>query len=176
MREIISLAAHEAVVLKTQTGSYDIRFGDPAKNTERAFFLPPHWELVTLMWSRGRRREKRDLAIQIFDCRPTYMSFEFNCRTSDNVEMVLEGTFFWEVRSLEDMLRFTSDAPGDVCAHARSCFIQLISKVTLQERVCAAARAARVQASRRPCSLSNPAPMPAAARRAHACASPARRG
>ena len=46
--------------------------------------------------------------------------------------MVLEGTFFWEVQSLEDMLRFTSDAPGDVCAHARSCFIQLISKVTLQ--------------------------------------------
>lgn len=133
VREIISLAAHEAVVLKTQSGSYDIRFGDPAKDTKRAFFLPPHWEVVTLMWSRGRRREKRDLAIQIFDCRPTYMSFEFNCRTSDNVEMVLEGTFFWEVQSLEDMLRFTSDAPGDVCAHARSCFIQLISKVTLQE-------------------------------------------
>lgn len=133
VREIISLAAHEAIVLKTQTGSYDIRFGDPAKGTERTFFLPPHWEIVTLMWSRGRRREKRDLAIQIFDCRPTYMSFEFNCRTSDNVEMVLEGTFFWEVQSIEDMLRFTSDAPGDVCAHARSCFIQLISKVTLQE-------------------------------------------
>ena len=65
VREIISLTEHEAVVLKTQTGSYDIRFGDPAKGTERAFFLPPHWEVVTLMWSRGRRREKRDLAIQV---------------------------------------------------------------------------------------------------------------
>lgn len=30
------------------------------------------------------------------------------------------------------MLRFTGDASGDVCAHARSCFIQLVSKVTLQ--------------------------------------------
>jgi len=31
-----------------------------------------------------------------FDCRAQFMSFEFNCRTSDNVELVLEGTFFWE--------------------------------------------------------------------------------
>ena len=31
-----------------------------------------------------------------------YMSFEFNCRTSDNVEMILEGTFFWEVGALDD--------------------------------------------------------------------------
>lgn len=35
-------------------------------------------------------------ALQRFDMRPQYMSFEFNCRTSDNVEMILEGTFFWE--------------------------------------------------------------------------------
>ncbi|KAH8080418.1 hypothetical protein JL720_9112 [Aureococcus anophagefferens] len=62
-----------------------------------------------------------------------YMSFEFNCRTSDNVELVLEGTFFWEVASIPKMLEFTSDAPGDVCSHARSSFIALISKVTLAE-------------------------------------------
>jgi len=61
------------------------------------------------------------------------MSFEFNCRTSDNVELVLEGTFFWEVVDIPKMLRFTSDAPGDVCAHARSSFIALVSKVTLRE-------------------------------------------
>merc|ERR1712159_387780 len=47
--------------------------------------------------------------------------------------MVLEGTFFWEVEDIAAMLRFTGDAPGDVCAHARSCFIALISKVTLQQ-------------------------------------------
>jgi len=127
------MGEHEAVVLKDKEGKYDIRFGDPAKGTERAFFLPPDCEIVTLRWSRGRRRETRDLEIKLFDTRPQYMSFEFNCRTSDNVEMVLEGTFFWEVVSIADMLRFTGDAPGDVCAHARSCFIQLISKVTLQQ-------------------------------------------
>ena len=52
--------------------------------------LPPHWEQVTLTWSRGRRRERRDLQISVFDMRAQYMSFEFNCRTRDNVEMVLE--------------------------------------------------------------------------------------
>lgn len=36
------------------------------------------------------------------------------------------------VMDLPAMMRFTGDASGDVCAHARSCFIQLVSKVTLQ--------------------------------------------
>jgi len=44
----------------------------------------------------------------------------------------VQGTFFWEIVDLPAMLRFTGDAPGDVCAHARSCFIQLVSKSTLQ--------------------------------------------
>jgi len=133
----ICLTSHQAVILRDPEGNLHIRFGSDNEqadeNAPSSFFLPPHWETVTLMWSRGRRREKRDLAITIFDTRPQYMSFEFNCRTSDNVEMVLEGTFFWEVEDIAAMLRFTGDAPGDVCAHARSCFIQLISKVTLQE-------------------------------------------
>ncbi len=30
-------------------------------------------------------------------------------------------------------MQFTGDASGDVCAHARSCFIQLVSKVTLKD-------------------------------------------
>ena len=143
IRERICLTSNQAVILKDPEGNHHIRFGsddgDGGDDDESgdanpsSFFLPPHWETVTLMWSRGRRREKRDLAITIFDTRPQYMSFEFNCRTSDNVEMVLEGTFFWEVVDIAAMLRFTGDAPGDVCSHARSCFIQLISKVTLQQ-------------------------------------------
>jgi len=132
-RKVIRLADHEAVVLKDKNGDYHYYYGDPTKGTERAFFIPPYWELVKLCWSRGRRREKRDLIITIFDTRPQFMSFEFNCRTSDNVEMILEGTFFWEILSLPEMMRTTSDASGDVCAHARSCFIQLVSKVKLAE-------------------------------------------
>ncbi|KAG2428571.1 hypothetical protein HYH02_014374 [Chlamydomonas schloesseri] len=136
VRKRIKLADNEAVILKDAEGKYHYRYGDPNKNdgegAARSFFLPPYWELVSLMWSRGRRREHRDLRITVFDMRAQYMAFEFNCRTSDNVEMILEGTFFWEVVDLPAMMRYTGDAPGDVCAHARSCFIQLVSKVTLQ--------------------------------------------
>ena len=134
VRTRIKLADNEAMVLKDQVGAYHFRYGDSnkagGKAGDRSFFLPPYWEQVTQMWSRGRRRERRDLAITIFDMRAQFMSFEFNCRTMDNVEMVLEGTFFWEVVDLEAMLRSTGDASGDVCAHARSCFIALVSKVT----------------------------------------------
>jgi hypothetical protein len=88
--------------------------------------------LVALCWSRGRRREKRDLKIEKIDLRPMYMSFEFNCRTMDNVELVLEGSFFWEVVDLQAMVKFTCDTTGDICNHARSKFIEQVSKVTLQ--------------------------------------------
>jgi hypothetical protein len=40
-----------------------------------------------------------------------FMSFEFNCRTSDNVELILEGTFFWEINDVQAMFKST----GDVC-------------------------------------------------------------
>eukprot|EP00961_Rhodomonas_salina_P129461 1743816-Rhodomonas_salina.3 len=95
------------------------------------------------MWSRGRRRERRDLVLtkvarvasstglsdlafnvvagsSEVDLRPMYMSFEFNCRTTDNVELVLEGSFFWEIVDLKAMMRFTSDTSG-----ARRCLSQL---------------------------------------------------
>jgi len=55
------------------------------------------------------------------------------CRTSDNVELVLEGTFFWQVVDVEVMVKMTGDTTGDICNHARSKFIQLISKVTLKQ-------------------------------------------
>merc|ERR1712023_221304 len=86
-----------------------------------------------LTWSRGRRRERRDLKIERLDCRPQFMSFEFNCRTSDNVELVLEGTFFWSIVDVETMVKTTGDTTGDICNHARSKFIQLVSKVTLKQ-------------------------------------------
>merc|ERR1712113_295572 len=62
-----------------------------------------------------------------------FMSFEFNCRTNDNVELVLEGSFFWEVCDLRSMMKFTNDTTGDICNHARSRFIELVSKVTLKD-------------------------------------------
>jgi hypothetical protein len=131
VRKLIKLADYEACIVRGKDGTDTFKFG---KNPEdRSFFLPPHSQLVELCWSRGRRRERRDLYLKIIDLRPMFMSFEFNCRTADNVELILEGTFFWELVDLKAMLKVTSDTTGDVCNHARSRFIERVSKVTLQE-------------------------------------------
>ncbi len=131
VRKLIKLANHEACIVRGKDGTDQFLFGKNAD--QRAFFLPPYSELVELTWSRGRRREKRDLVLKKIDLRPMFMSFEFNCRTADNVELVLEGTFFWEVVDLQAMFKTTCDTTGDVCNHARSKFIERVSKVTLQE-------------------------------------------
>merc|ERR1719158_2271222 len=136
IRELIKLADHEALIVKDKDGLFHYYYGSDQKRAPsqpRSFFLPPFAEIVKLCWSRGRRREKRDLYIDRFDTRAQYMSFEFNCRTKDNVELVLEGTFFWEVVDFPLMVQTTGDTSGDICNHARSQFIKHVAQVTLKE-------------------------------------------
>merc|ERR1719355_528122 len=123
------------MIIRNAKGELSFYYGEDSKRgtRPRAFFVPPHHSVYSLTWSRGRRREKRDLKIERLDLRPQFMSFEFNTRTSDNVELVLEGTFFWQVVDVERMVQMTGDTTGDICNHARSKFIQLVSKVTLKE-------------------------------------------
>merc|ERR1712072_1676774 len=132
----MGLADHEAMIVKDKEGLFRYYYGSDSKRASdqpRSFFLPPYSEIVKLCWSRGRRREKRDLYIDRFDTRAQYMSFEFNCRTKDNVELVLEGTFFWEVVDLALMVQTTGDTSGDICNHARSQFIKHVARVSLKE-------------------------------------------
>jgi hypothetical protein len=135
VQQLIRLADYEAVIVKNQKGELTFFYGDDKKRGEkpRSFFVPPHSEQFTLCWSKGRRRDNRSLQISKIDCRPQFMNFEFNCRTNDNVELTLEGTFFWEICDVEIMVKVTGDTTGDICSHARSRFIQLVSKVTLKE-------------------------------------------
>lgn len=131
VRQLIKLADYESCIIRGKDGHDEFFYGKNAD--QRSFFLPPHSEMVQLRWSRGRRREHRDLYITKLDLRPQYMSFEFNCRTSDNVELILEGSFFWEISDFKKMFTMTSDTSGDVCNHARSKFIERVSRVTLRE-------------------------------------------
>merc|ERR1711915_547469 len=59
--------------------------------------------------------------------------FEFDCRTSDNVELVLEGVAFWELIDLPLMWEYTGDTTGDMVYHIRSQFIQRVAGVTLRK-------------------------------------------
>jgi len=135
VRSLIRLADHEAVIVKDKDGILHFHYGDPGKckdSTPRSFFLQPHAEIVKLQWSRGLRREKRTLVIDSFDCRPQFMWNEIDCRTQDNVELVLETTLFWEVVDLSVMIGKTGNLPGDIYNQIRSQFIKHVAQVTLK--------------------------------------------
>jgi len=54
-------------------------------------------------------------------------------RTSDNVELVLEGIIFWKIDDVEKMIETTADPQGDVWYHSRSSLNQAVSASTLEE-------------------------------------------
>lgn len=56
-------------------------------------------------------------------------------RTCDNVELVLDVTFFWAVVDCQKMILHTDDAPGDICHHARSMIIEAVSQIDLKSVV-----------------------------------------
>ncbi|PKL46589.1 MAG: hypothetical protein CVV42_15895 [Candidatus Riflebacteria bacterium HGW-Riflebacteria-2] len=129
VRRKILLEEHESVVIKGKDGKFRIVSG--SKN-ENAFFLAPYETLLCMRWSSGIHKEKRDLKITHIDSRPKFMWYEFGVRTKDNVELILGVTFFWQIDNIEQMIRTTDDAPGDICSHARSMIIQSVSKSSLE--------------------------------------------
>merc|ERR1711966_204323 len=122
------------MIMKDGKGDFQYYYGSEEKrgNKPRSFFLPPYSEIVGLDWSRGRKRDQKGLLITRFDCRPMFMKFEFNCRTSDNVELVLEGVLFWELLDLPAMWSYTGDTTGDMVHHIRSKFILRVAQSSLK--------------------------------------------
>ncbi len=129
-RSKIRLEDHEVVIIRDPRGQYIFRKGADA---ERAFFLEPYCGLVEFHWSTGIHKDKRSLTITRLDLRPKFMWYEFDVRTKDNVELVIGITFFWQIVDAEKMVHVTDDAPGDLCSHARSRIIQVVSQVTLEQ-------------------------------------------
>merc|ERR1712216_996430 len=133
VRAAISLKVFEYVRIENKkTGTMRVERG------EQLVFLDGHEEVVgkvekaveideeTAVLVRNKRDGQQVLVTQ-------KQVFVPESDTSDNVELVLEGTFFWEVIDLQAMFRCTCDTTGDVCNHARSKFIERVSKITLQE-------------------------------------------
>eukprot|EP01114_Cavostelium_apophysatum_P005496 TRINITY_DN1655_c0_g1_i1.p1 TRINITY_DN1655_c0_g1~~TRINITY_DN1655_c0_g1_i1.p1 ORF type:complete len:597 (+),score=224.73 TRINITY_DN1655_c0_g1_i1:141-1931(+) len=98
-----------------------------------SFFIPPYCELVGLNWYTSQDLKHKEERVTHFDLRPQFMTYDFVCRTSDNVELDIELTFFWEIVDVKMMIGKTNDLPGDVCNHARSVIIQEISQVTMEK-------------------------------------------
>merc|ERR1719271_1219852 len=163
VRKLIRVEPHEVAIARDNAGKYHFYSGRgdehrdehakeptagscPNKDaTGTTFFLRPHEELVTMMWSSGTSpedlkanvvRNAKAVAFKVpvtkIDMRPQYAFFEYTVRTTDNVELVLEGTIFWQVSDVAKMIERTGDPKGDVWYHARSSLIQAVSKVTLE--------------------------------------------
>ena len=128
-RQRILLENHEVVVIKDRDGRYQFRRGS---QRDRSFFLEPYTDLVTFRWSSGLHKDKRNLIITHLDIRPKFMWYAFEARTQDNVEIMIDITFFWQLADVEAMIVSTDDAPGDICAHARSAIIQAVSQTSLE--------------------------------------------
>jgi regulator of protease activity HflC (stomatin/prohibitin superfamily) len=129
VRTLMRLEDHQTVIIRDREGRYTFRRGS---DTDRAFFLQPYAELVTLWWSGGLHKDQRNLKITHIDNRPRYMWYEFDVRTQDNVELVIGTTFFWQIVDVEAMIKMTDDATGNISSHARSTIIQAVSRVTLE--------------------------------------------
>merc|ERR1711939_636245 len=127
----IVLQEYERMAYKDQTGKFIYVSGD---SEMRNFFLPPFCEVVAQEWSTDLKKEHKSFEkVWRFDMRLSYMNYEFNCRTIDNVELVVDVSFYWQIIDLQHMIEMTADAPGDICTHARSTIIQAVSNITLME-------------------------------------------
>merc|ERR1719436_631999 len=113
--------------------------------TGTAFFLPPHHTLVTMYWGSGTSKEdlennvvnnRKSVAYKVpvtkIDTRTQDAFFEYKVRTSDKVELTLEGTISWEVVDAPKMFGQTPDPKGDIWYHVRQRLIQAVSRVTLE--------------------------------------------
>merc|ERR1711967_210925 len=89
-------------------------------------------EVANNKLASGRKTVNYKVPVTKIDTRSQYAFFEYNVRTSDNVELILEGTIFWQVVDVPKMIRTTGDPKGDVWFHARSSMIQAVSRVTLE--------------------------------------------
>merc|ERR1712188_278502 len=125
----IVLEEYEYMAYKDETGKFHYISGD---SEMRNFFLPPFCEVLEQQWSIDLRKEHMEVeSVWRFDMRPRYMNYEFNCRTIDNVELIVDVSFYWQIVDVQSMIERTADAPGDICTHARSMIIQAVSNITL---------------------------------------------
>jgi len=130
----IRVLPHQACVLRAVTGNVTLISGEEGAT---AFFMPPFTEMVEFSWSSYKTREVKNPVpketITMLDRRVQKLFFSNEVRTSDNVKLRMNGTVFWKVNDVMQMLSTTSDTPGDISQRTSSSLIQAVSQTTLQE-------------------------------------------
>ena len=103
------------------TAGYESCTGTPSGGGT-SFFLQPYTSVVTLSWTIGSDVETTTSAggrvrqsLQKIDTRVQQLFFEFDdVRTADNIEFEVEGTIFWQVGDVQQLLAGTEDPTGDI--------------------------------------------------------------
>jgi len=137
-RELIRVLPHEAMIVRDEKGRQNIY--DGSVGDKPSFFLPPYASIFQMMWSDfgaiPKAGEKEQVVVKVpvekIDLRTRKIFFSYEVPTSDNVKLRLDGTIFWKVSDVSQMMNTTSDPEGDVWHHSRSALIQAVSKFTLQ--------------------------------------------
>jgi len=62
------------------------------------------------------------------DVRHRFMGYAFVVRTHDNVEIILDIVFGWQIVNVEKMINKTKDTKNDICLKARSEIIEKVAK------------------------------------------------
>jgi len=144
-RSLIRIEPHEVAIAADEKNHILYFDGSAGDAKGLAFFLPPYYHLITMMWGSGTSQEdlksgiirnakevKFKVPVTKIDMRRQYAFFEYKVRTSDKVELLLEGTLVWQVVDVPKMFSQTSDPKGDVWYHARQRLVQAVSRVTLE--------------------------------------------
>ena len=117
----------ESLVMATTAGLQDEGRGRKkmATTAGSSFFLPPYSNLVEFEWTVGYDVEdaaevsntdvsSKQKLIRI-DQRLQQLFFQYDdVRTNDNIEFEVEGTIFWQIVDVPQLLRATDDPTGDV--------------------------------------------------------------
>jgi len=127
----IRLEKHEAMIIVDKEGNYSIQSGE---TETRAFFIPPYCHILEQDWSTDLEKNHGNTEkVSRFDLRPQYMDFEFLIRTKDNVEIILDLNFYWQIIDVGKMIGFTNDPPQDICNHAASQILSEVSKIDMKD-------------------------------------------
>lgn len=130
-RERIRLEQHEVMVIVDKDGHYTFMKGS---DNSGSFFIPPYCHALEQEWSTDLQKSHEETTIvSRFDLRPSYMDFEFLIRTKDNVEIIIDLNFYWQIVDIEKMVSITSDAPQDICKHAMSQILSESSRKDMKD-------------------------------------------
>jgi len=135
VRKLIHVGPQEAVLIREPSGSLVVRSGRQGDTQVGSFFLEPYHEQVSLTWSyplkAGEALERQ--VVNVIDLTWQRLPFRYTARTSDNVELLLQGSLFWRIQNVHSLLNATDDPARDVWYQTRSSLIQAVGRSTLED-------------------------------------------